>query len=65
MLSLLKGFFSMHNFSNRENITLALLKDVPNVKYWWKTYYEKDDIEESSMFRIEPTWASFVDILKK
>jgi hypothetical protein len=33
-LNLLEGYFSFHNFSNRENITFALLKSVPHVKYW-------------------------------
>jgi hypothetical protein len=31
-LNLLKGYFSIHNFSNRENTTFALLKVVPQVK---------------------------------
>jgi hypothetical protein len=30
-LNLLEGYFSVHNFSNRENITFALLKVVPHV----------------------------------
>jgi hypothetical protein len=33
-LNLLEGYFSVHNFSNRENITFAHLKVVPHVKYW-------------------------------
>jgi hypothetical protein len=33
-LNLLEGYFSFHNFSNRENITFALLKAIPHVKYW-------------------------------
>ena len=31
-LNLLEGYFSVHNFFNRENITFALLKVVPHVK---------------------------------
>jgi hypothetical protein len=31
-LNLLEGYFSVHNFLNRENITFALLKVVPHVK---------------------------------
>jgi hypothetical protein len=31
-LNMLEGYFSVHNFSNRENITFALLKSVPHVK---------------------------------
>jgi hypothetical protein len=33
-LNLLEGYFSFHNFSNREKITFALLKVIPHVKYW-------------------------------
>jgi hypothetical protein len=31
-LNLLEGYFSIHNFSDKENITFALLKVVPHVK---------------------------------
>ena len=41
-LNNLEGYFSVHNFFDRENITFALLKDVPHVKNWWKTYCEKN-----------------------
>jgi hypothetical protein len=37
-LNLLEGYFSIHNFSDRENITFALLKSLPHVKHWWETY---------------------------
>jgi hypothetical protein len=37
-LNLLEGYFSLHNFSNREKITSALLKALPHVKHWWETY---------------------------
>ena len=37
-LTLLEGYFSVHNFSNKENITFALLKALPHVKHWWETY---------------------------
>jgi hypothetical protein len=40
-LNLLKGYLSVHNFSDREKITFALLKDLPHVKHWWETYWEK------------------------
>jgi hypothetical protein len=39
-LNPLEWYFSVHNFSNRENITFVLLKSVPHVKYWWETFYE-------------------------
>jgi hypothetical protein len=32
-LNLLEGYFSVHNFFDRENITFALLKVIPRVKY--------------------------------
>ena len=39
-LNLLEGYFSIHDFSNQENITFALLKDAPHVKDSWETYCE-------------------------
>jgi hypothetical protein len=36
-LNLLEGYFSVHNFSNREKITFTLLKALPHVKHWWET----------------------------
>jgi hypothetical protein len=41
-LNLLEGYFSVHNFSNREKITFTLLK-CPHVKDWWETFYEKKE----------------------
>ena len=37
-LILLEGYFSIHNFFDRENITISLLKALPHVKHWWETY---------------------------
>ena len=51
-LNLLEGYFSVHNFSNREKITFALLKVVPHVKYWWETFCEQKEIEEPSLFMV-------------
>jgi hypothetical protein len=59
-LNLLEGYFFVHNFSNREKITFAILKTVPHVKYWWETFYEKKEIEEPVM----ATWESFRDAIK-
>jgi hypothetical protein len=64
-LNLLEGYFSVHNFFDRENITFALLKALPHVKHWWETYCEKISTEESGMFEVEPTWESFVDVVKE
>ena len=46
-VNLLEVYFLVYNFSDTENITSALLKDVPHVKDWWETYYEQTSIEES------------------
>jgi hypothetical protein len=54
-LNLLEGYFYVHNFSNRENITFVQLKVVPHVKYWWETFCEKNEIEELSLFTITAT----------
>jgi hypothetical protein len=64
-LNLLEGYFSVHNFSDRETITFALLKDLPHVKHQWETYWEKSSIEESTIYGVEPTWDFFVDAVKE
>jgi hypothetical protein len=37
-LNLLEGYFYVHNFSNKEKITFALLKSLPHIKNWWETH---------------------------
>jgi hypothetical protein len=64
-LNLLEGYFSVHNFSNRENITFTLLKAVPHVKDWWETFYEQKEIEEPSLFIVKTNWESFRDAIKE
>ena len=54
-VNMLEGYFSVYNFSDRENITFSLLKVVPHVKDWWETYCEKTSIQESRMFGAKPT----------
>ena len=44
-LNLLEGYFSVHDFFDREKITFSLLKAAPHVKDWWETYYERKDEE--------------------
>ena len=39
-LNMLDGYFSVHEFSSRENIVFTLLKAAPHVKDWWETYCE-------------------------
>jgi hypothetical protein len=63
-LNLLKGYFSIYNFSDRENITFPLLKVVPHVKDWWDIYSEKRETEESTIFVVAPKWDSFQDAIK-
>jgi hypothetical protein len=60
-LNLLEGYFSVHNFSNRENIIFALLKVAPHVKYWWETFCEKKETEKPSLFIVMDNWESFRD----
>jgi hypothetical protein len=55
-LNLLEGYFSVHNFSDKEKITFALLKALPHVKHWWETYWEQSSTEESGIYGAEPTW---------
>jgi hypothetical protein len=54
-LNLLEGYFSIHKFSNRENITFALLKAVPHVKDWWENFCEQKETEETSLFLVTTT----------
>jgi hypothetical protein len=64
-LNLLEGYFSVHNFSDRENITFSLLKAIHHVKDWWDTYFEQRAIEESTIFVVAPTWDCFQDAIKE
>jgi hypothetical protein len=64
-LNLLEGYFSVHNFSDKEKITFALLKALPHVKHWWETYWEQSSTEDSGIYGAEPTWEFFVDAVKE
>jgi len=64
-LSLLKGYFSAQNFSNREKITFSLFKSLPHVRDWWETHCEKHVGDKSSILGLEPTWEDFFDALKE
>jgi hypothetical protein len=64
-LNFLEGYFFVHKFSNRENITFVLLRAIPHVKDWWKTFCEQKEIEESPLFVVIPTWGSFRDVIKE
>jgi hypothetical protein len=54
-LNLLEGYFSVHNFLNREKITFVLLKAIPHVKDWWETFCEQKETEETSLFLVKAT----------
>jgi hypothetical protein len=54
-LNLLEGYFSVHNFLNKEKITFVLLKVVPHVKDWWESFCEKKETEETSLFLVTTT----------
>jgi hypothetical protein len=64
-LNLLEGYFSVHNFFDREKITFALLKYLPHVKHWWETYWEKSYTEDSGIYGVDPTWYFFLDVVKE
>ena len=63
-LNLLEGYFFVHNFSDTENITFSLLKDLPHVKHWQETYWEQISTEDSGIYGVDPTWYFFVDAVK-
>jgi hypothetical protein len=64
-LNQLEGYFFFHNLFDRENITFALLKDIPDVKNGWKNYCDQNSTEEHRMFGDEPTLDSFMDVMKE
>jgi hypothetical protein len=64
-LNLLEGYFFVHNFSDRENITFALLKALPHVKNWWETYWEKISTKDFGIYGADPTWDFFLDAVKE
>jgi len=63
-LNLLEGYFSVHNFSDREKITFSL-KVILHVKDWWDKYYEQRATKKSAIFAVAPTWDSFRDAIKE
>jgi hypothetical protein len=64
-LNLQEVYFFVHIFSDRETITFPLLKDLPHVKHWWETYWDKISIEESGIYGAKPTWDFFLDAVKE
>jgi hypothetical protein len=64
-LNLREDYFSVHNFSDRENITFTLLKALPHVKNWWETYWVKISTEAFGIYGPKLTWDFFVDVVKE
>jgi hypothetical protein len=64
-LTLLEGYFSVHNFFDTENITFTLLKSLPHVKHWWETYWDKSSTKEFGIYGTDLTWDFFVDAGKE
>jgi hypothetical protein len=64
-LNMLEGYFSVHDFFDREMIIFALLKATPHVKDWWETYWEQRSEGEPSLFLVASTWNSFRDAIKE
>ena len=54
-LTLLEGYFSVHNFSDKEKITFAQIKYIPHVKHWWETYWEQSSTKDSRIYGAKPT----------
>jgi hypothetical protein len=54
-LNLLEGYFYIHNFSNIENITFALLKVITHAKDWWENFCEQKETKEPSLFTVSTT----------
>lgn len=42
-LNMLEGYLLVHDYSNQEKITFALLKATPHIKDSWETYSEQKD----------------------
>jgi hypothetical protein len=57
-LNLLEGYFSVHNFSDREKIIFHSSRSPPMLRTQWDTYSEQRATEESAIFVVSPTWDS-------
>ena len=64
-LNVLEGYFFVYNFSDRENITFALLKAVLHVQNLRGTYCEQNSSNESRMFETNPPWASSIYVVRE
>jgi hypothetical protein len=64
-MNLLEGYFWVHNFFDKKNITFALLKATPHVKDWCDTYSKQRAIEKYAIFVVAPIWDSSRDAIKE
>ena len=64
-LNMLEGYFFVQRFSDRENITFALLKALPHVKHWLESYWEQSWRHEYGIYGAKPNWDFFVDAVKE
>jgi hypothetical protein len=64
-LNLLEGYYFVQKKFDNEKITFTLLKSLPHVRAWWKGYWERYTVDESTLFGREPTWEAFVDALNE
>jgi hypothetical protein len=62
---MLEGYYFVQNKFDSEKITFVLLKSISHVRAWWEGYWERYTTDESTPFRRELTWVSFVDSLKE
>jgi hypothetical protein len=64
-LNLPEGYYSIQKTFDSENITFTLLKSLPHVSAWWEGYWDRYNMNESTLFGREPTWVAFVYSLKE
>jgi hypothetical protein len=62
---MLEGYYSVQKKFDSEKFTFMLLKSLSHVRSWWEGYWERYTTDESTPFRRELTWVSFVDSIKE
>ena len=62
---MIEGYFSFHNFFDKETITFTLLKSLSHVKHWWENYEEQYSTKEFGLYGANPNWYFFVDAVKE
>jgi hypothetical protein len=54
-LNLLEGYYHVQKISDIKKITFALLKALPHAQYWWESYGERHDEDDSTTFKTKST----------